>query len=169
MVKDFQKCLVMMIKNHLLFADSPHLVTQKPFFSCNNFWRKAYSSLKLLTLTLAANFCITKSISCCLIRLHFYKQVSSLQYALLFQQSQMQTETAMGCPHIPACSLWEGKQRWILPQEIIQRCCCPPQCKLFIFGPELPAVLLFYTAVNYSDTAPAESPSYFVTEKGNLQ
>lgn len=120
----------------------------------DNFQKTAYSSLKLLPLTLAANFCITKSISCFLIKLHFYKQVSSLRYDLLFQQSQMQNKTAVGCPHVPACSLWEGKQRWILPREIIQRCCCPPQCTLFIFSPESAAVLLFYPAVNYLDTAP---------------
>lgn len=101
-------------------------------------------------------FCLTRSI---------FMRFPSLQYVLLFSQSQVWNNRACGGWHpIPACSLWEGKQVWILPQEINQRCCCPPQCKLFIFSPEYSAVLLFYTAVNDLDTVPVESPYYFVME-----
>lgn len=77
------------------------------------------------------------------------------------------TKPAVGCTPVLARSLREGQLIQILPQEINQRCCCPPWCKLFIFSPEFSAVLLFYTAVNYLDTASVESPYYFVMEKRN--
>lgn len=132
----------------------PCLVTQTTFIICwyQFFWEFFFKK--------AFFFCFTRSI--------FMRRFPSLQYVLLFWQSQMWNNRAHGGLHpVPACSLWEGKQVWILPQEINQRCCCPPQCKLFIFSPEHSAVLLFYTAVNYLDTVPVESPYYFVMENRN--
>lgn len=96
------------------------------------------------------------------------RRFPSLQYVLLFWQSQVWNNRARGgLDPVPASSLWEGKQVWILPQEIYQRCCCLPQCKLLIFSPEYFAVLLFYIAVNDLDTVPVESPYYFVMQNRN--
>lgn len=137
----------------ILSASKPCLVTQTLFIICLHqfFWDSFFLKGFLL--------CLTRSI--------FMRRFPSLQYVLLFWQSQLwNNKSSGGLDPVPACSLWGEKQVWILPQEINQRCCCPPECKLLTFSPEYSAVL-FYTAVNDLDMVPVESPYYFVMENRN--
>lgn len=134
-------------------ASKPCLVTQTLFIICwyQFFWDSFFLKGFLL--------CLTRSI--------FMRRFPSLQYVLLFWQSQVwNNKSSGGLDPVPACSLWGEKQVWTLPQEINQRCRCPPECKLLMFSPEYSAVL-FYTAVNDLDMVPVESPYYFVMENRN--
>lgn len=145
----------MMVQNCLLSANKPCLVTPKAFIIC--WYQLSWDKYFLKSIS----FCLTKSI--------FTSRFQVCNMRCCFGNHKCETtEPTVGCTPVPARSLWEGKQIWILPQEINQRCCCPPRCKLFIFSPEFSAVLLFFTAVNYLDTAPVESPYYFVMEKKEL-